>query len=636
MAISAVICFHAFPNLAPGGYVGVDVFFVISGYLITSLILGGLERGTFSFTEFYIRRIKRIFPALILVLACCFVLGWLLLMPGEFAVLGKHILSGAAFVINIVQWREAGYFDPSAQYKPLLHLWSLGIEEQFYLACPLIIVAVWKFGRRIFFWGAVIVLASFAFNMVIVRAHSAFAFYLPIARAWELALGSCLASMPAPFGRFSKTCSLSLRNLVSFAGAGLILVAVFAFDWSTSFPGWRALLPTVGTAFILWAGPAAWLNYKLLAHPKSVFIGLISYPLYLWHWPLLSFLVICDSNTRRERAAAIVAAVALSWLTYRFVETPIRRAQPSVWIPLVGASCGIAAVATAAYVAVLPPKSSGAQIVAIESAMTDWVGTGKTRVVFEGQTFYRDGKASNAVLFIGDSNMQQYYLRIHDLTLRNADRLSAIYATYGGCIPIPGATGLQPACYDFVRRAYEFARISDARVVVIAAQWNGYFSNNRNFIANASLGSEEGRRKSLAALQSELESLTRRGKKVYLVLNMPVGPRFAPRSWIKRTLAGIKINQVDEVERASMPVKYQEIARDLARAATAAGATVIDPFSYFCDARACRAIDEDGHPIYKDANHLRPSFVQKHVDYLDDIMLKEAKAATALSIAPKP
>ena len=637
VAVSAVVAFHAFPGIVPGGYVGVDVFFVISGYLITSIILGNLERGTFSFIEFYIRRIKRIFPALILILASCFILGWLLLMPGEFATLGKHILSGATFVTNIVQRNEAGYFDSAAEYKPLLHLWSLGIEEQFYLACPFITALVFRYGRRTFLWGVVIVLASFAINMVTIRAHSAAAFYMPFSRVWELVLGSCLASQPPILGRLYKTCSPSLRNLVSFAGGGLILVALFTFDASSSFPGWRALLPTIGTVLILWAGPTAWLNCRLLAHPVAVFIGLISYPIYLWHWPLLSFLAIADLSTALLRATAIVLAMVLSWLTYRFLEIPIRRAEPAVWMPLVGGSLGVALVAVAAYVAVLPPKSSSPQIAEIERAMTDWIGPFGTRtpIRFKGQTFYRDGKASNVVLFIGDSNMQQYHPRIHDFIVRHEDRLSAIYASYGGCIPVPRVIGRHDVCLDFVRSTYEFAKISDARVVVIAAQWDGYLANNQDFIDKEPLGGEEGQRKALAVLQSELESLHKLGKKVYLVLNMPVGEQFAPKSWIKRTFNGIETKTISEIERSSMPAKYEEIARDLTRVATATDTTVIDPLPYFCNQRACRSVDENGNPIYKDAYHLRSSFVRAHIDYLDDILIAALKSATTSSIGPQ-
>jgi peptidoglycan/LPS O-acetylase OafA/YrhL len=633
VAVSAVVAFHAFPNVVPGGYVGVDVFFVISGYLITSLIVGGLANGTFSFIEFYIRRVKRIFPALILVLANCFMLGWLLLLPGEFVTLGKHILSGAAFVTNIVQRNEAGYFDSAAEYKPLLHLWSLGIEEQFYLACPFITAVIWKYNRRFFFWGVLIVLASFAINIWwIFRAHSTDAFYLPFSRVWELALGSCLATMPPALGRFSKSCSPMLRNLVSWAGVGLIIVAVFMFDASTNFPGWRALLPTIGTVLIIWSGPAAWLNSVLLRHPAAVLIGLISYPIYLWHWPLLSFLSICDAGTPLLRVAAVVLSVVLSWMTYRFLEMPIRRAQPSVWIPLVAGAFCIAAIATAAYAAMLPPKFSSPQIAAVETAMKDWTGPFGKSFLFKGQVFYKEGEASKAVLFIGDSNMQQYHPRIHDFIVRNEDRLSAIYATYGGCIPVPGVVGRNEPCHDFMQSAYEFAKISDAHVVVIAAQWYGYFTNNLDFIGKESLASDEGRQKALAVLQSELESLNRLGKKVYLVSSIPVGPQFAPKSWIKRTIRGIKFQPTYEVERSSMSVEYEKIARDFARVAAATGATIIDPFSYFCDSRVCRLVDENGNPIYKDGYHLRSSFVRAHVDYLDGLLLNETKAAAASAL----
>jgi peptidoglycan/LPS O-acetylase OafA/YrhL len=478
IAILAVVGFHAFPNFVPGGYVGVDVFFVISGFLISSLILNGLERKTFSFADFYVRRTKRIFPALALVLATCLPLGWLWLTPGEFVALGKHIVSGATFVTNIIQWKEAGYFDVSAQYKPLLHLWSLGIEEQFYLACPLITMLAWRYGR-VFSVGIIFVVVSFAVNLAFVRAHSIAVFYLPFSRVWELVLGSCLATFP-PKLYLPALKSRSLKDASGFAGAALIITAVASFDSHTLFPGWRALLPTIGTVLIIWSGPSAWLNRKVLAHPAPVFVGLISYPLYLWHWPLLSFLAISNASTPLLRTGAIALAIALSWVTYRFLEMPVRHSRSSIWMPLAISLGAIAVFAGAVYKSALPPKSNDPQLAAIDKAANDFVFPIGEPFVFKDQTFYRDGASPKTILFIGDSNMQQYAVRLHEVLDKSGNTISAIYATSGGCVPIPGIfRKTHPACQPFAMRAFEFAKSKHFNTVVVAAQWNGYFTSDQ-------------------------------------------------------------------------------------------------------------------------------------------------------------
>jgi peptidoglycan/LPS O-acetylase OafA/YrhL len=356
IAIIAVVGFHAFPQAFPGGFVGVDVFFVLSGFLITSIIVSGLARGSFSFLEFYARRTRRIFPALIIVLAACLAVGWFDLLPGEYTALGKHTVAGSTFLTNVVQWSEAGYFDPSAQSKPLLHLWSLGIEEQFYLAWPLVAFVAWRFGKKVFAAAAMIVIVSFLICLKITAGHPVTAFYLPWSRAWELLLGGCVATMPP----FRYPVYMAVRNTASVAGAVLIVSAVAMFDDHSVYPGWRAAVPTIGTALMLWAGSDAVLNRRLLKLPVMVRVGLISYPLYLWHWPILSYLWIVGDSTVATRAIGLVLSVALAWATYRFVEFPMRRANLRISIPLIGGISAIALIGVAVFTGALPANPKGA------------------------------------------------------------------------------------------------------------------------------------------------------------------------------------------------------------------------------------------------------------------------------------
>lgn len=322
VSVLLVVIFHAFPDLIPGGFIGVDIFFVISGFLISTIIINNLENGTFSFMEFYQRRIRRIFPSLLLVLATCFIFGWFVLFSDEYAQLGKHIAGGAGFVSNLVLWSESGYFDNSAITKPLLHFWSLGIEEQFYFVWP---AALWlAYNRKIslLYVSIGVGLASFILNIVMLYQDSPYTFYSPQTRFWELQVGAMLA-----FGMSHKSNALgnSLHNVRSIAGAILLAMGAWLITKNDYFPGWWALLPTIGAALLISAGAKAWMN-RFLSNRPLVWIGMISYPLYLWHWPILSFLHIVKGNvlTITVSLVALLAAFILATLTYLLVEKQIR------------------------------------------------------------------------------------------------------------------------------------------------------------------------------------------------------------------------------------------------------------------------------------------------------------------------
>jgi peptidoglycan/LPS O-acetylase OafA/YrhL len=350
VAILAVIAFHAFPGWVSGGFVGVDVFFVISGFLITGLIADGLERQKFSFAYFYARRVRRLFPALVLVLVACLVIGWFELLPPELAQLGRHVVGGAGFVANFVFWNEAWYFDTVAAAKPLLHLWSLGVEEQFYLFWPLTLVVLWRIARRhVVVATLLIAAASLAWGVSLVPDHRAESFYSPAPRMWELLAGALLALRPLPMLRANLPSLCS-----SLAGSALIVGSAVMLEPSAWFPGWRALLPVGGAALILAAGPDALVNRAVLSQRWMVWLGLISYPLYLWHWPLLSFAYI-DGHQESEvglRAGLMALSVVLAWATWRLVETPIRRGGPSV-AKVAVLSATLAGVAAIAWLGVM-------------------------------------------------------------------------------------------------------------------------------------------------------------------------------------------------------------------------------------------------------------------------------------------
>lgn len=358
VAVLAVIGFHAFPQWVPGGFVGVDIFFVISGYLISTIILTALNAGRFSFATFYARRIRRIFPALIAVLAACYAAGWFVLYADPFEQLGKHIAGGAGFVSNYVLWRESGYFDADADTKPLLHLWSLGIEEQFYLVWPLMVFVAWKARLNLVALTIVVFVVSSYFNGEGIRRDLVGTFYSPWTRFWELTAGSALAAIVTDQGTWlgakfrllydALRARAPVRDGLAIAGLALAMGAVFGLDRTRHYPGLWALIPVMGAFVIIAAGPDTWLNRTVLSHRVLVGIGLISYPLYLWHWPLLSFARLLRSDTPPPavRSAVILVAVVLAWLTYVLIEKPIRFGPSRRWVVpvlcVLMAGCGAA------------------------------------------------------------------------------------------------------------------------------------------------------------------------------------------------------------------------------------------------------------------------------------------------------
>ncbi len=326
IAVLSVIAFHFFPTRARAGFIGVDVFFVISGYLISTIILEGLDRQSFSFLEFYSRRIRRIFPALIVVLGTALVFGWFTLFAEEYRQLCKQIAAGVGFVSNLSFWSESGYFDAAAETKPMLHLWSLGIEEQFYIVWPLFIWTMVKRSWSVFPVICILAVTSFVYGIAQLQTDPAGAFYSPLSRGWELCVGSALAYISLRSSAGGERNSTA-ANAQSVIGAAMLATGLLLITREHAFPGTWALLPTIGTALLISAGENAWLNRYVLARRWLVAVGLISYPLYLWHWPILIFarlLFAGEMQNRWFRLALLPLAFALAWITYVLIEKRVR------------------------------------------------------------------------------------------------------------------------------------------------------------------------------------------------------------------------------------------------------------------------------------------------------------------------
>jgi peptidoglycan/LPS O-acetylase OafA/YrhL len=296
-AVSSVLIFHAFPSLIPGGFVGVDVFFVISGYLISGILFREIESSTFSFADFYARRIKRIFPALLTVLAASYAFGWFFLFSDDFRLLGAHIFRATLFLSNLLLMREAGYFDNAAETKPLLHLWSLAIEEQFYLVWPLIIWAAWRFKPFRYPLLVAITLGSFGWNLYQSQVDLTRDFYHPLTRFWELSAGAWLA-----FHMMRHPRPHRYASAISCLSCALLIASIYLID-----------------------------------NQIAIGVGVISYPLYLWHWPALAFVRIVEGATPSLliRLSTLIASFFLAWATYAWLEKQVRFGwQSALKIPM--------------------------------------------------------------------------------------------------------------------------------------------------------------------------------------------------------------------------------------------------------------------------------------------------------------
>jgi peptidoglycan/LPS O-acetylase OafA/YrhL len=505
IAILSVVLFHAFPTFTRGGFVGVDVFFVISGYLISGIVFKGLRQGGFSFRSFYVHRARRIFPALVLVLAATYVFGWFWLLPDEFGRLGQHIAAGTGFAQNLLLWRESGYFDTASELKPLLHLWSLAIEEQFYLVYPLAIWLLWRTDVNVLVALVMVGLVSFGVNLRSLAHDSVGGFFLPHARFWELLVGGIGAyaaaaghqwrsaeekAVPGIWRAFIQHIG-GLKNLVAWMGLLLILLSVFGLHRDARFPGWWALLPVTGAIALIMAGPAAWVNQSILSSRWLVFVGLISYPLYLWHWPLLSLahLVSGQVPVVEVRVMLVLLAVLLAWLTYQLIERPIRfGARQQAWaLTLTGFLLVLGGLGGVTFwKAGLPSRDVA---IRVEPYTQSVVRTSRETECFEIPHAYERADGWNCVLgstavapsvmAFGDSHALSLIPVLDQYGLDQ--KVGIVFAGTSGCPPLLGVQSLRGAanmalhnCQKLNERIFEFVRTKGIRRVLLIGRWTYY------------------------------------------------------------------------------------------------------------------------------------------------------------------
>ena len=407
IAVLPVILFHADIKLFSGGFVGVDVFFVLSGYLITRLIVNEIDIGQFSITGFYERRARRILPALFFVMACSLPFAWILLLPSDFVDFSQSVVANPLFIANFLFWAERGYFGVASELKPLIHTWSLSVEEQFYVLFPLVFVLAWKKTFVLYVLLTIAILGSLTASYLITNLHFDTAFFLLPTRAWELLIGTSAALLlrtKLPSIKANKTIS----DILSFLGLSLIVVAVLFFNNSTPFPGLYALVPATGTWLVIVFAERSHYAKSLLGTPILVFLGLISYSAYLWHQPIFSFY----EHSGMPLSGPILylglglLSIFLGFLSWKYVEQPFRDrsflTRSTIFKLSIGCSAIFIALGSIGYFMKGFPTRYGAEDRKLLTQFID--ATDYTQRRFDSLELnkFSDNKKTN-LLIIGDS-----------------------------------------------------------------------------------------------------------------------------------------------------------------------------------------------------------------------------------------
>ncbi|QWD59899.1 acyltransferase family protein [Polynucleobacter sp. MWH-UH35A] len=598
IAILSVMAFHGFPNLVPGGFIGVDIFFVISGYLISWIIFENLQEDNFSFINFYAHRIRRIFPSLLVLFLIVFLVGYFSLSTEEFSQLGRHIAGGAGFISNFILLNESGYFDIAAEAKPLLNLWSLGIEEQFYILWPLVAWIGLKLRLRFLLLVIALGIFSFGLNIFYVSSSPTYTFYFPATRFWELLIGSLIAGF-AIKGNFLKK---DWINLFSFAGFFMLLAGQFLIGVKSAFPGWWALLPTVGTALLIISGPTGFVNKNILTSKILVWIGLISFPLYLWHWPILVFFgLLCPSErTGLETLYLITLSFFLAWVSYRFVEKPIRGSGGSkTTIALICLMFVMGFVGYNTYVRDgLPFREAAKNTITLNQLMPNpnvpncSVGEPAYPISQQPKECFantKDGSWGTSVFLWGDSHVANFSYGMTADRIQKFD-IQLRYLMKGGCPPVLNfSPSGNSECFKFNEFALDQIAKYRPSTVVLLADWVIYRKVGQNYLSNE-------------MIVTTIDSLKSLGvKKVILVGNFPDFE-------VNQGRLGMNIFIPNLVSRTFKRLNFSSIQadKDIKEIAEKNDVYFVSPIGVLCNSEGCliSASESEFIPMAYDKTHL--------------------------------
>jgi peptidoglycan/LPS O-acetylase OafA/YrhL len=607
VAVIGVLLYHLEVFGWSGGYVGVDVFYVVSGFLMTQIIVGGLAAGRFSLADFYAARARRIIPALAILLVVLLGLGYFSLLPHELASLGRSAAASITFLSNVVYWRQQGYFDMPSHENWLLHTWSLSVEWQFYLLYPLFLTALHRFrGGRYLRAGVVVaLLLSLALSVVVTPRKPDASFFLLPTRAWEMLAGGLVYLTR---DRVRPRFGLPL-------GLAMIVGAAVLYHPGLLYPGAWAALPVLGTVAVL----AARSESRVLGNRAAQLLGNISYSVYLWHWPVVVAVRYRGQHVSPAATVLVIAAsLGLGYLSYRAVELPMK-AVGGRGVPYLTRCFTVCAVIAA--VALLDLRTGG--LPARVPPMAARNDATATRWDYPGRCVFVDGictlgpPSPRRVLFWGDSHAEQLYPPLAALVASGQARgRQILIAAQDGCLPVrtidvaPGRRG----CPGFNQRVFERALADDVEAVVIASIWAPYFrerlydprspptvckAGGRSCRVFAT--ADEGLASAGAQLRADLATLVGRGKAVHLMLPVPAYDRDVSAYMARQQWSG------RPVELRLSRARHQALTRDLSallrRLAAETSARVIDPADALCPGDEC-LFAVDGLAFYRDNNHL--------------------------------
>jgi len=620
VAVLAVVLYHLGGFGVTGGYGGVDVFFVISGFLICGILKAEIAQGRFSLATFYERRCRRIFPALFAVLAVTTIAAVAVLLPRDLRDFGESLRSVAAFVANYYFARKTGYFDAAAEEKPLLHLWSLSVEEQFYIFFPLLLMLVARYRPK---WCvpvfATAAAASLALSAHLVASDPARAYFATPGRAWELLVGVLVTYAVAPRARIA-------REGLAALGLALIAYGCFVYTDATPFPGPSALVFCVGAGLVIVAGSGGpTLAGRLLSTPPMVGIGLISYSLYLWHWPLIVFLryrfqQVFEADGSMPiglQLALLAASVLLAYLSWRFIEAPFRRAKARrsrVFAWFGGLTAALLGISLALTISRGLPSRWPADVLSLidetelrKSSLCLPVdaGSGWPRGVC------RAGNSAVAptTLLWGDSHAQFYTNVMHAEAVRTGQGL--LVAAIGGCPPMTGIVlegrSKAEACHELADAVVRQVATQGIRRVVLAARWAYYVEGSRygGEAGEPAILSARGVENNQSIVETQLEATVKAiaatGAEVVLLGPVPEQRFKVSPAVVRERVWGQTLPPAET--HADFEVRQRHVMPLLEKLSHLPHVRILYPDRLLCDAQTC-AFAHDGLPLYTDNNHL--------------------------------
>ncbi|KAF0711446.1 hypothetical protein As57867_005258, partial [Aphanomyces stellatus] len=677
LAVIPVVIFHAYPELLPGGFIGVDIFFVISGFLISSILYKEHAKGKFTYADFYARRIRRIFPALILVLGFTLVLGCLWLLAKPLKTMAATLVAGGLFSANLqLLSYEEGYFDASIKENPLLHLWSLGVEEQFYILWPMFVAFVVRLPpRQAIFSLVCFCCVSFAINIALLNYDNKYSFYFPLSRFWQMGVGGLLAYVnQSPLDSSTSLLTPSRSNRLSLSGLVCLLIGFTVIDESMAFPGYWALLPTLSAAVLITSGPSAHFNASILGSPLLVMIGKLSYPLYLWHWPLLVLVHAHFPNADLRpwfatTASVVLFSVLLSIVTWNNIENNARRSKSPWVVPVLSglmAMCVLLATCVHQWPTAFSvlsqrivhpinqmdtfnvlslaadinwsrgPRLANATVDAIYRANDDWhcFDTNYIWTVPSDTNIHEDGvkvlnlnNSNQLVVVLGDSHANMVaprFSHLFELAKNESNSFPQVmFRTRDGTTPL--------ACTESHAADVAFIKATKPKAVMYISNWIQFLRPGGKNPSQLPPCCKAGYKdtcdyQSLQDVQvliqrmaDEIHEFVQLGIRVFVATANPEFDVYSHQSTF--LLNGNQVGNVEPIIRSDFRRKHETLLGLLENATVAAHATLIDLSDNQCFEDKCQVISmKEGEPPMKDSNHIRPYFARHYLTVLDQVV----------------